>query len=133
MKLGLRRVAILLVLALLGWALCGAVMFTGMTFFSLDTALDIHAAAAPVIFVAISWFYFSRLRRTTPFTAAVVVTLTVIAMDFFIVALVINQSLDMFQSLVGTWIPFGLIFLSTYLTGRAIKTRADQAQSAQHG
>jgi uncharacterized integral membrane protein len=108
-------------------------MFAGMALFSIDTALDVHAVAAPVIFAAISWLYWSKHRSTAPFTAAVVVTLTVVALDFFIVAIVINQSLDMFQSLVGTWIPFGLIFLSTYLTGRAIKTRADQAQSAQHG
>jgi hypothetical protein len=41
----------------------------------------------------------------------------VIIVDFFIVALLINKSLDMFASLLGTWIPFVLIFTSTYLTG----------------
>jgi len=44
----------------------------------------------------------------------------VMAIDFFLVALVVNGSLDMFRSLLGTWIPFALIFLSTYLTGRAV-------------
>ena len=41
----------------------------------------------------------------------------VIAVDFFVVALFTNRSLEMFISLLGTWIPFTLIFASTYLTG----------------
>jgi hypothetical protein len=41
----------------------------------------------------------------------------VISVDFFLVALLINKSLEMFASLLGTWIPFVLIFTSTYLTG----------------
>jgi hypothetical protein len=40
-----------------------------------------------------------------------------IIVDFLLVALVINHSLAMFASLLGTWIPFALIFASTYLTG----------------
>jgi hypothetical protein len=39
----------------------------------------------------------------------------VIAVDFFVVALIISRSFDMFASLLGTWIPFALIFSSTYL------------------
>jgi len=38
-------------------------------------------------------------------------------MDFFLVGLLIQRSLVMFTSALGTWIPFGLIFLSTYLSG----------------
>jgi hypothetical protein len=38
-------------------------------------------------------------------------------MDFFLVAMVINRSFEMFTSPLGTWIPFVLIFASTYLTG----------------
>ena len=60
------RILIIIALGLLGWALCGAIMFL----------------------------------------------LIVILMDFFLVALVINKSMEMFQSPLGTWIPFGLIFLS---------------------
>ena len=40
-----------------------------------------------------------------------------IAVDFFVVALVINRSLEVFASVLGTWLPFALIFTSTYLTG----------------
>jgi len=41
----------------------------------------------------------------------------VIAMDFFVVAMLINRSFEMFSSLLGTWIPFALIFASTFIIG----------------
>jgi len=52
-------------------------------------------------------------------TASVFVTF-VVAVDFFAVALLIYGSLEMFTSLLGTWIPFVLIFASTYLTGLSV-------------
>jgi hypothetical protein len=50
-------------------------------------------------------------------TAALFLAL-VVFMDFFVVALLIEKSFDMFLSPLGTWIPFALIFLSTYFVGR---------------
>lgn len=46
----------------------------------------------------------------------------VVVVDFFLVAMVINRSLDMFRSVVGTWLPFALIFGSTFVTGVAVET-----------
>jgi hypothetical protein len=46
----------------------------------------------------------------------------VIVVDFFVVALLINKSLDMFASLLGTWIPFALIFGSAYVTRLVMNT-----------
>jgi uncharacterized integral membrane protein len=51
-------------------------------------------------------------------------------MDFFLVALIINRSFDMFRSLLGTWIPFGLIFLSSYLTGLVVVARVRRPKAA---
>jgi hypothetical protein len=99
-------------------------MFIGMSVVSMETALVAHAVGAPVIFSIISWFYFSRLRYTSALQTSVVFVLIVVLMDFCLVALVINRSLEMFQSPLGTWIPFGLIFLSTYLTGRVVEAQA---------
>jgi hypothetical protein len=42
-------------------------------------------------------------------------------MDFFIVAMLINRNFEMFASLLGTWIPFALIFVSTFLTGLRVQ------------
>jgi hypothetical protein len=39
-------------------------------------------------------------------------------MDFFVVSLMIEKSFDMFKSLIGTWIPFVLMFLSILLVGK---------------
>jgi hypothetical protein len=64
------------------------------------------------------------LRYTSPLKTAVSFLLIVMFMDFFLVALIINRSLEMFRSLLGTWIPFGLIFLSTYLTGSVVEAQA---------
>ena len=119
----------ILALALLGWALCGAIMFVGMSVTTMETTLVVHAIGAPVIFGAISWFYFSRLRYTSPLATAAIFTLTVMLVDFFFVALVINRSLDMFRSVLGTWIPFGLIFLSTYLTGVLLPSQAGRPRT----
>jgi hypothetical protein len=123
-ELNRRQVVAVLSLALLGWALCGAIMFVGMEVTSLQTTLIVHAIGAPVIFSVISWFHFTRLNYTSPLRTAAIFTLTVMFMDFFLVALVINRSLEMFQCLLCTWIPFALIFLSTYLTEMAVEARS---------
>ena len=49
----------------------------------------------------------------------------VILADFFVVGLLINRSLEMFTSIVGTWLPFTLIFLSTWITGLVTKRREE--------
>ena len=61
-------------------------------------------------------------NNTTPLQTAIIFLLFVVLVDFFIVALLINRSLEMFTSLLGTWIPFGLIFLSTSITGLIVVT-----------
>jgi len=120
-QLGLKQLSIIILLGALGWALCGAIMFIGMSVIDLQTTLIVHAIGAPIIFSLISLFYFTRYNFTTPLQTATAFFLIVILLDFFIVALIINRSFDMFRSPLGTWIPFGLIFLSTYLTGRSLK------------
>ena len=83
-----------------------------------ENALIVHAVGAPLVFAALSTVYFRRFRYSTPFVTAVAFTIFVMAMDFFVVATIILRSYAMFYSVLGTWIPFVLIFLSTYLTGR---------------
>jgi hypothetical protein len=120
---GLKQISIILFLGALGWALCGAIMFIGMEVTDLQTTLIVHAIGAPIIFTLISLFYFTKFNYTSPLQTGIMFFFQVILMDFFIVALIINGSLDMFLSPLGTWIPFGLIFLSTYLTGLWVARR----------
>lgn len=92
-------------------------MFIGMAVTDIKTTLIVHVIGAPIIFSLISWFYFKRLNYTSPIQTALLFIGIVIFMDFFLVALIINKNLEMFLSPLGTWIPFALIFLATYLTG----------------
>ena len=100
-----------------GWALCGAVMGVAMHVTTLHRALVFHAAAAPLIFAAISSFYFRLPSPLPPLHAAIVFLATVAALDFFVVALAIEHGFTMFASILGVWIPFLLIFVSSWLTG----------------
>ena len=121
-----KRILIIAALGLLGWALCGAIMFAGMSLMPMRTTLIVHAIGAPVIFTLISLLYFKRFGFTTPLQTGIIFLLIVVFVDFFLVALVINKSLEMFQSPLGTWIPFGLIFLSTYATGSMAEKRSSK-------
>jgi hypothetical protein len=109
--------------AFLGWALCAATMGIGMAVTTLENTLIIHAIAAPIFFAGVSLVYFRKFNFTSPLQTAVIFVLFVIAMDFFVVAMLINRSFEMFTSLLGTWIPFGLIFLSTWITGLLVYRR----------
>lgn len=113
----MKKVFVILAHAFIGWALCGATMGIGMATMSIENALIVHAIGAPIFFTIISLFYFNRFNYTSPLQTALIFVGFVIFMDFFLVALLINRSLDMFANLLGTWIPFALIFASTYLTG----------------
>ncbi|MFC2055402.1 hypothetical protein ACFLV7_14065 [Chloroflexota bacterium] len=115
--MGIKKIFIILVHAFIGWALCAATMGIGMATMSVDSALIVHAIGAPIFFTIISLVYFNKFNYTPPLQTALIFVSFVIVVDFFVVALMINQSLDMFASLLGTWIPFALIFTSTYVTG----------------
>ena len=116
--------AIIIILhAFAGWVLCAATMGIGMAVWPLNTSLMVHAVAAPVFLTIISLVYFTKFNYTAPLKTAALFTGFVIVVDFFVVALLINKSLDMFTSLIGTWIPFALIFTATYLTGLVVLRR----------
>lgn len=119
---------ILFVHAFIGWAFCTAAMVIPMTLISVETALIIHAIAAPIIFTSVSLVYFNKFNYTTPLQTALFFVSFIIIVDFFVVALMINRSLEMFASPLGTWIPFALIFTSTYVTGYMV-TRSSKQQT----
>ena len=119
----LKKAIVVLGCAFVGWMLCAAAMGIGMAVTSLNNALIIHALAAPVFFACVSLIYFHRFNYTGSLQTAFIFVAFVIAMDFFVVAMLINRSFEMFASLLGTWIPFALIFASTWMTGRFVTKR----------
>ncbi len=113
----MKKLVIIFVHAFIGWVLCVATMGIGMATMTLESTLIVHAIGAPIFFAVVSLIFFRKFSYTTPLQTAMIFVGFVIAVDFLVVALLINRSLEMFVSLLGTWIPFGLIFTSTYLTG----------------
>ncbi len=114
------KILVILAHAFVGWMLCAATMGIGMAVTTMSNTLVIHAIAAPIFFAGISLIYFRKFNYTTPLQTASAFLAFVVAMDFFVVAMLINRSFDMFASVLGTWLPFALIFASTYLTGRVV-------------
>ena len=112
------KLLIVFIYAFIGWTLCGIVMFIATAVTTEFIALVVHAIAAPIIFAVVSSYYFKKYDFTTPLEAAGLFVAFVVLMDFIIVALLINKSLAMFGNVLGTWIPFVLIFISVYYTGK---------------
>jgi len=122
--LSFKQWLVILVHAFVVWALCGAIMFIGMSIWSMDTTLTVHAIGAPIIAAVVSLVYFKKFNYTSPLLTAVLFVGFVILVDFFLVAMIINKSFEMFQSFIGTWLPFILIFCATYITGRLAGKKA---------
>ncbi len=122
--MNMKKFVIILVHAFIGWVLCAATMGIGMATMALEKTLIAHAIGAPIFFAVVSLVFFRKFNYTTPLQTAMIFVGFVIAVDFFVVALIINRSLEMFASLLGTWIPFALIFASTYLTGVSVSKKA---------
>jgi hypothetical protein len=103
--------------AVVGWGLCGATIGVGRKVTTLRNALIAHAIAAPIIFGALSVVYFRWFGSTGPATTAALFLAIVIFLDIFVVALLVEKSFDMFRSVLGTWLPFVLIFSLNGLPG----------------
>jgi hypothetical protein len=126
-----RQWLIVLFFAFIGWILCFATIGIGRSLTSMQNTLIIHAIAAPIIFTCLSFIYFRKYNFTSPLATAGIFLGFIVLMDFFVVAIVINKSFEMFTSFLGTWLPFTSIFLSTYLTGVIYnKTRKNPGKQA---
>jgi hypothetical protein len=108
---------------LVAYALCGAIIFIGRQIWSIETTLVVHAIGVPIVFLFVSLIYFTYFNYTTPMQTAAIFTLSAIVLDLILVATIIEKSYEMFGSLIGTWIPFASMFLTTYLIGSLITRR----------
>ncbi|MHA2380316.1 MAG: hypothetical protein ACXADO_09680 [Candidatus Thorarchaeota archaeon] len=108
---------ILIAHAITIYFVCFAVMGAGMATLPIDTALIVHAAAAPFVSATFSFIYYKRFNYSSPLLTSAVVVSTVILLDFFLTATIILRDYAMFYSPIGTWIPFALIFSGAFLVG----------------
>ena len=128
--MNIMKLVTIFVHAFIGWALCFAMMGIGLATMPLQNALTIHAIGAPIFFTLVSLIYFRKFNYTTPLETALMFVGLVITLDFFVVALLINKSLEMFASLLGTWIPFALIFTATSITGLYLRRKPHRKAAA---
>ena len=112
--------------AMIGWVAYATTMWGAMRLVPRTAALIIHAVSAPIFFALVSWNYFTRFHFTSAVQTAAFFALAVVALDFFLVALLMHRSLAIFAGLLGTWIPCVLIFASTFLTGRWWEASTEQ-------
>ena len=117
----IKETGIILIHAFVGWGLCGATIGIGRNVTSMEMTLILHAIGAPVFFAIIALIYFKKYNFTTPLQTATICVAFVL-MDVFPVAMFIEKSYEMFTSLLGTWIPFILIFITTYFTGLRLRS-----------
>ena len=129
-KLSVKQIAVLLIHAFVLWALCGAIMGIGPTMMTMETTLIVHAVGAPIIAAVVTAVYYRFFGYTAPLHTALVFVAFIILVDALVVALLIMRSFEMFQSFIGTWLPFMLIFASSYLTGLWMTGRRDAAVSS---
>jgi hypothetical protein len=111
------KTAIVVLFALVGWAICGAIMAIGPLYLPMQTTLIVHAAGATVAFAVLSALYHRWFAFTPPWATALIFLAIVVVLDAGLVAPVFVGDFTMFHSPLGTWIPFALIFLATWLTG----------------
>jgi len=105
-----------------GWAACGVVMGGLLAVTRVGVAIAIHAVAAPLIFAVVAWHYFRARGARDPLPTAASFTGVVMLLDFLVVAGLIERSFAMFASIAGSWLPFALIFLSSWLVGGIMST-----------
>lgn len=96
-------------------------MWMGMAVTSVETTLIIHLIGAPTVFGILAFVYHRKFGHIKPLYSSIIFTGFVILMDAGLVSLFIEKSFDMFRNPIGTWIPLALIFISTYIVGRAVR------------
>lgn len=118
------------VCAVIGWAYCGALIGVGRQFMIMDHTLVMHAMGAPLGFGVVSWLYHRWIRDSQPLTTAAVFLAVVVLLDVIVIALLVERSFAMFRSVLGTWLPFALIFVATYLVGLVTVRRSRANEGA---
>lgn len=107
--------------AVAAWMACGATMGVATALLGLDVALVVHAAAAPFIAFGATAAYRRRSGpRLGALATAALVVLVPVHLDALVIAPVVVRSFAMFESAIGTWIPFALLFLGSLAASRLV-------------
>jgi menaquinone-dependent protoporphyrinogen oxidase len=111
-----------------GWALCAVTMAVLLSLVGLTAALIVHGLAAAAFFAAIAWNYFRARGAREPLPTAITWIAIVMLLDLVVVAGVIQRSVALFEGVIGTWVPIGLIFLVSWSTGVVLSMQSGGAE-----
>jgi menaquinone-dependent protoporphyrinogen oxidase len=103
--------------ATVGWGSCAAIMAVLLETASMSAATLWHAIVTPLLFTAIAWHYFRLPGARAPLPTALVFALIVGLLDLIVVGGLLQQSLTLFTSVSGTWLPLALVLLTTWTVG----------------
>ena len=104
-------------LALVLWGACGGVIAIGRRLWSIDTTLRVHLIVAPLVAFLLAAAHKEMAPAFDPLLRAASFTAIVVLLDALVVAPLFERSYAMFQSVMGTWLPFGAIFVAAWAAG----------------
>ena len=110
----------------IAWAGCGLVLGVSRASLGMEIALWLHLAAAPVIAYAATVACCNQPRHPRAVSLAALLSGTIFCLDLLIVAPFIERSFVMFQSVLGTWAPIGLIAFTSLATGLLLSLPAER-------
>ena len=123
-----RSAAIAFLFALAVWGFCAAIMAIGPQLVSLDTTLVVHAIGGPLGAAVAAWIYVRRFGGISPLATAFAFVAVALALDVFVVSLLVMHNFEMFKSALGLWIPMTLIFFAAWLAGTAATRQRHSAR-----
>jgi hypothetical protein len=94
---------------LLGWALCAATIAPLLWATSLTVALVVHAAVVATIFTLVEWHYSLLPGPREPLVAALTFA-GIVGLLNLAVAMFVEPSRAVFESVFGFWSPVVLVF-----------------------
>jgi hypothetical protein len=119
-----RKNVTLAIYALVGWAICGATVTVGRPLVSMHATLLIHAVVAPAAFGLLTGRYYKRFPQALAAGTSLKIVGIVVGLDALVVAPFLERSYAMFRSVIGTWVPFASILVTSYLVGHTVGRRA---------
>ena len=99
------------------WTLSSALLVGSLFIMPADTAVAIRLFTSPVLAVVVSTAFYGKYANTRPLGVALVFAATVAILDAAVLAAGIARSFSMFLEPLATWVPYALIFVSTWGSG----------------
>lgn len=106
--------------AIFGWVLSASSLVFLLSATSRGAALAIHALAALVIFGGISESYFRKRGAREPLRTAFAFAAIVAMLDVLVLSRIMQHRIALIASVAGFWVPLGLIFAVTWVTGEML-------------